>query len=77
MTNDRCAVTGGSSERSMAVAQLVSALSSLEPYDTSMIQLPKHRKKIYGYSVGCYICGKNHVTLYKDGDKRICKECRG
>lgn len=26
--------------------------------------------------VGCYICGITKVTLYKDGDKRICRKCR-
>lgn len=29
-----------------------------------------------GHLVGCHICGATWGTLYKDGDKRICGECR-
>lgn len=29
-----------------------------------------------GHLVGCHICGATWGTLYKDGDQRICGECR-
>lgn len=29
-----------------------------------------------GHLVGCHICGATRGTLYKDGNQRICGECR-
>lgn len=29
-----------------------------------------------GHLVGCHVCGATCGTLYKDGDQRICGECR-
>lgn len=43
-------------------------------YKTEM--RPPRGKWERGCLVGCHVCGKTWVTLYKDGNQRICGECR-
>lgn len=35
-----------------------------------------HSKPRRGCVVGCRVCGAFNVTLYKDGEDRICGRCR-
>lgn len=45
------------------------------PYNDFNVKIPRGKVR-RGYVVGCHICGATSVTLYKDGDRKICGECR-
>lgn len=45
------------------------------PYSEFSMRIPKGKPQ-RGHLVGCHICGATRGTLYKDGDQRICGECR-
>lgn len=46
-------------------------------YDFAMREIMKGSKtKKRGNLIACHVCGRSWVTLYKDGDKRICAECK-
>ncbi len=58
----------------MAVGMLMGAMAG-GPYSDLGFKIPKGKPQ-RGQLVGCHVCGTTWVTLYKDGDKRICGKCR-
>lgn len=59
-----------------ALAQVLGISLALGgPYRTSEMRPPRGKQK-RGCLVGCHVCGKTWGTLYKDGDQKICGECR-
>ncbi len=58
----------------MAVGALVGEMAG-GPYSGLEFNLPKGKHR-YGTVVRCHVCGASRVTLYKDGDQRICGKCR-
>lgn len=45
------------------------------PYSGLGMRIPKGKSR-GGHLIGCHVCGATWKTLYKDGDQRICGECR-
>lgn len=45
------------------------------PYSGLDMRVPRG-KPHSGTLVGCHVCGATWGTLYKDGDQRICGQCR-
>lgn len=60
--------------RLLAIGMSISAMASGKYSGTSM--RPLRGKPQRGHLVGCCVCGVTWGTLYKDGDQRICGECR-
>lgn len=61
----------------MVTAGAVSAMAGGE-YSMPMPK-PRLNRRSMGQQVHCYICGKTHVTLYKDdahSGEYICKQCK-
>lgn len=58
----------------IATGMILGALAG-GPYSDLGFKIPKG-KPHRGRLVGCHVCGASHVTLYKDGDERICGKCR-
>lgn len=58
----------------MATAALMSTAIG-GPYFDDMMRIPAGKPR-RGTLVGCHVCRASNVTLYKDGDLRICGECR-
>ena len=60
--------------RLLTTGIVISAMAGGEYSGTGM-RLPRGKPQ-RGHMVGCHICGATWGTLYKDGDQRICRECR-
>ena len=60
--------------RLLTIGMGLSAMTGGEYSGTGM-RLPRGKPQ-RGHLVGCHICGATWGTLYKDGDQRICGECR-
>ena len=45
------------------------------PYSGLSMRIPGGKPR-RGTLVGCHVCGETRRTLYKDGDQRICGQCR-
>lgn len=60
--------------RLLAVGMCISAMAGGEHSGLGM-RIPKGKPQ-RGNLVGCHICGATWGTLYKDGDQRICGDCR-
>lgn len=60
--------------RLLAVGMCISAMAGGE-YSGLGMRIPRGKPQ-RGHLVGCHICGATRGTLYKDGDQRICGECR-
>jgi len=58
----------------LAVSMGVGMMTGGE-YSGLGIKMPRGKPQ-RGHLVGCHVCGATHGTLYKDGDQRICGECR-
>lgn len=58
----------------IATGMLLGALTG-KPYSDLGFKIPAGKSQ-RGRLVGCHVCGASHVTLYKDGEKRICGKCR-
>lgn len=48
---------------------------SFGPYLGLDMKMPKFKMQ-RGTAVGCHVCGKTNITLYNDGDQKICGKCR-
>lgn len=58
------------------VATLVSLATLFDgPYTAFDLPAFSYQKRP-GTLVGCHICHNARVTLYKDGDERICAKCK-
>lgn len=60
--------------RLLAVGMCISAMAGGK-YNGLGMRMPRGKPQ-RGRLVGCYVCGATWGTLYKDGDQRICGECR-
>lgn len=58
----------------LAIGMGVSAMAGGKYSDLGM-RIPTGKPQ-RGHLVGCHVCGATWGTLYKDGDQRICGECR-
>ena len=58
----------------LAISMGISAMAGGEDSGLGM-RTPKGKPQ-RGRLVGCHVCGATWGTLYKDGDQRICGECR-
>lgn len=75
MNNDHVSGRGALFD-SILLPQIVSAITS-EPAVYTMREFAhSYAKPTRGKTVGCHACGMTRVTLYKDGDRRICAKCR-
>lgn len=68
-------MTGQDHVKRMLALTMGIGLAMCGPYYDCAIKVPRSKSR-RGYVVGCHICGASGVTLYKDGDQRICGECR-
>lgn len=61
----------------LATAMIASEMAGGE-YSTPMPKMKLSRRSV-GQQVYCHVCGKTHVTLYKDNansGEYICKQCK-
>lgn len=68
-------MTGQDSVKRMLALTMSLGLAMGCPYTDFNMKVPRGKSRS-GYLVGCHICGKTWVTLYNDGDRKICGECR-
>ena len=60
--------------RLLATGMVISALAG-GAYSGLGMKMPREKPQ-RGCLIGCHVCGATWGTLYKDGDQRICRECR-
>lgn len=76
MNNEHISSGRGALFNSVLFPRIVSAMTS-GPAAYTMRELARsYAKPMRGKTVGCHVCGMTRVTLYKDGDRRICAKCR-
>lgn len=62
---------------SILARQMTLPLAIHDRYGYSDIGFSIPKGKSYrGTVIGCHVCGATWKTLYKDGDQRICVDCK-